>query len=79
MYEKYYQFHNETTFFKNQTSTVKNSSILSESNVKMIEIIRFITDLITVGAEIAKKRSVLIGHLRANKYVKYLRRVTRFG
>ena len=35
--------------------------IFSDSTVNMIEIIRFITDLKTVGAEIAKKGSVLLG------------------
>ena len=50
--------------------------IFSDSTVNMIEIIRFITDLKTVGAEIAKKGSVLLGSLRATKYVQYLRQVT---
>ena len=50
--------------------------LFSESTIKLMEIIRFITDLKTLGTEILKKESILVGSLKASKYVRYIRQVT---
>ena len=50
--------------------------LFSESTIKLMEIIRFITDLKTLGTEILKKGSILVGSLKASKYVRYIRQVT---
>ena len=50
--------------------------LFSESTIKLMEIIRFITHLKTLGTEILKKGSILVGSLKASKYVRYIRQVT---
>ena len=50
--------------------------LFSESTIKLMEIIRFITDLKTLGTEILKKGSILVGSLKASKYVRYMKQVT---
>ena len=51
--------------------------LFSGSTIKLMEIVRFITDLKTLGTEILKKgRSILVGSLKASKYMRYIRQVT---
>ena len=50
--------------------------VFSVETVGLLEKIRFITDLQSIAKEIKAKGSILVGSLRGNKYLSYIRSIT---